>query len=140
MIASIFLLSLLSAPAPSTLTGYWQTADKDIVQVVPCESDHLCLRLAAIGLKDAPSTDEENPDPSLRSRKLCGLTIGTGFAPDGDAAAKDGKIYDPKSGKTYSAQMKVDGDTLKLHGYVGVALLGRTETWRRSTDANPSCR
>lgn len=140
MFASLALLLLLPAPVSSTLTGNWQTPDKDIVQVYPCENDHLCVRLASVAQKDAPSTDEQNPDSALRTRPLCGLTIGTGFAPEGDAAAKDGKIYDPKSGKTYSAQMKVEGDTLKLRGYIGVALLGRTETWRRAPVAAPSCR
>lgn len=39
---------------------------------------------------------------------------------------------DPNSGKTYSCKLKlVDADTLKVRGYIGISLIGRTETWKR---------
>ncbi len=138
MIAS-FLLFLLAA-SPSTLNGNWLTPQKDVVQVYACGDSQLCARVVTIGRKDVPRVDVNNPDNSLRKRDLCGLTIGTGFAPSGDASAKDGKIYDPESGKTYSAQMQTAGDELKLRGYIGVSLLGRTETWQRMKGSVADCR
>ena len=42
---------------------------------------------------------------------------------------KDGTIYDPKSGKTYSCKMTIDGNKLKIRGYIGISLFGRTEVW-----------
>ena len=83
--------------------------------------------------------DVNNPDASLRKRAICGLTIGTAFTPDGSQAAKDGKIYDPESGKTYSAQMQASGDELKLRGFIGISLLGRTETWHRASGSAAGC-
>ena len=78
--------------------------------------------------------DVLNPDPELRGRPLLGLTIMEGFAPAGEGKWKNGKIYDPNSGKTYKCKLTlVDSDTLKLRGYIGVSLLGRTETWTRRT-------
>ena len=76
--------------------------------------------------------DELNPDPELRERPLLGLTIMEGFTPAGEGKWKNGKIYDPNSGKTYKCKLTlVDSDTLNLRGYIGVSLLGRTETWTR---------
>ena len=135
---------LLFAPGASAspLAGNWATPDKSIVQVLPCSGGDgtLCIRIAAIGRSDVPRTDRMNPDASQQGRPLCGLNIGTGFVPDGTDKAKDGKIYDPNSGKTYSAQMQQQGDTLKLRGYIGVSLLGRTETWHRAANTLPPCR
>ena len=122
------------------MIGNWITSDTSIVQVYPCEGDHLCIRIATIARKDVPRVDAQDPDPALRNRPLCGLEIGTGFSPNGPEAAKGGKIYDPDSGKTYSAQMQGSGDTLRLRGFVGVSLLGRTETWRRGPDTLPPCK
>ena len=39
----------------------------------------------------------------------------------------------PGAGNTYRGTLWVEGDKLKLCGYVGVPLFGRTETWQRVT-------
>jgi uncharacterized protein (DUF2147 family) len=76
--------------------------------------------------------DVNNPDKSKRSTPVIGLVILTGFKFDGDDEWKGGDIYDPENGKTYSSYMYLKtSNTLKVRGYVGVALLGRTETWTR---------
>jgi uncharacterized protein (DUF2147 family) len=48
-----------------------------------------------------------------------------------DVFWEDGKIYDPKNGKTYSCKMTLEGNELKVRGYVGFSLLGRTTVWTR---------
>jgi uncharacterized protein (DUF2147 family) len=55
------------------------------------------------------------------------------FKFDGNDEWKGGDIYDPESGKTYRSYMYLkDSNTLKVRGYVGISLLGRTETWTRT--------
>lgn len=57
----------------------------------------------------------------------------TGFKFNGDDRWKDGDIYDPENGKTYSTYMYLkDKHTIKVRGYVGISLVGRTETWART--------
>ena len=133
------LLLLLPTIPSSPLTGDWITSDQSVVRVYTCENTQLCVRVVTIGRKDAPRLDVNNPDGGQRARPLCGLTIGTGFAPDGTDAAKDGKIYDPLSGKTYSAKMERSGDALKLRGFIGISLLGRTEVWHRTAATAEVC-
>ena len=85
--------------------------------------------------EERPDTDEKNPDPGLRDRLLIGLNLFAGFEYEGDGRWSGGTIYDPNSGKTYRCIVTlVDGSTLKVRGYIGVPLLGRTETWTRKTD------
>lgn len=75
-------------------------------------------------------TDTKNPNPALRTRKMVGADVMSGFKYD-DGEYVDGKIYDPTSGKTYDCKMWLEGNKLKVRGYIGVSLLGRTETFTR---------
>jgi uncharacterized protein (DUF2147 family) len=75
--------------------------------------------------------DEKNPDLGLKNRNLKDLVILTNFMYD-DGVYSDGKIYDPKTGKTYSCKMTVNGNQLSIRGYVGISLFGRTTVWTRS--------
>ncbi|HTI58421.1 DUF2147 domain-containing protein [Mucilaginibacter sp.] len=78
-----------------------------------------------------PKTDKNNPDPALRSRPDLGLELLKDFVYDGDNVYNDGTVYDPKNGKTYSCKMTLDGNNLKIRGYIGISLFGRSEIWAR---------
>jgi uncharacterized protein (DUF2147 family) len=79
-----------------------------------------------------PKIDRENPDESKQDQPIIGLEIMSGFAFDGEQWV-EGQIYDPEKGKTYSCymEMKSGGKRLKVRGFVGVSLLGRTTYWKR---------
>lgn len=123
---------ILPAQSSSGVVGYWKEPGGSVLNIAPC-GDAVCATLAKIS-KDAPGTvDGHNPDPKLKDRPLCGLTIGTGFHLDGPDKADDGKLYDPKTGKTYQGAMRSEGDVLHLRGYIGMKAFGRSEDWARTT-------
>lgn len=76
-----------------------------------------------------PKVDKENPDEKKRNTPLIGLILLRGLEKDGDNEYDNGKIYDPKNGKTYSCKITHKGNTLDLRGFVGISLIGRTSTW-----------
>jgi uncharacterized protein (DUF2147 family) len=79
--------------------------------------------------------DDRNPDTNLRTRRLEGLTIMTGFEYEGDGRWSGGTVYDPNSGKTYKCTVKqLDANTLKIRGFIGISLFGRSETWTRDDE------
>jgi uncharacterized protein (DUF2147 family) len=45
-----------------------------------------------------------------------------------------GELLDPDNGKTYRVKLTPapDGRTLEVRGFIGISLLGRTQTWRRA--------
>ncbi len=138
LLSLLLLFAAEPTPAPSLL-GDWITPDKSIVEVYSCK-EAVCIRVAHVDAAVGHSTDGQNPDASLRSRPLCGLVIGTGFAEKDPAHAQDGRLYDPESGHTYSGTLTLtEPNRLKLHGYIGVSLFGRTETWQRATIKPPAC-
>jgi uncharacterized protein (DUF2147 family) len=79
-----------------------------------------------------PKLDKENPDEQKRSTPVLGMVIMTGFRknPDNKNEYIDGRIYDPKNGKTYCGRITFNGNTLDMRGFLcSITFLGRTETW-----------
>ncbi|MBV9961801.1 MAG: DUF2147 domain-containing protein [Parafilimonas sp.] len=74
--------------------------------------------------------DIKNPNTSLKERELLGVELFTNFVYK-NGIYQDGKIYDPESGKTYDCKITLNGQNLKVRGYIGISLLGRTEIFER---------
>jgi len=141
VIRRLFLALLLPwglahADDPEAVLGYWATSDS-ILQVARA-GDGLSMRVVALenpnylqdephGPPGAPRVDANNPDPALRERRILGLEL----LSDYEFARKRwrGRIYDPQSGNVYSSTMWVEEGDLHMRGYIGVALLGRTQTF-----------
>lgn len=76
--------------------------------------------------------DENNPDANLKNQPVIGLHILKDFVFDGEDEWNSGTVYDPDNGKTYKCYMQLETpDKLKVRGYIGFSLLGRTEYWKR---------
>lgn len=136
----IFLAAAAFAqPQGTPLLGDWMEPGGSIVRIERCGAN-LCMTLRALSPNAPATTDVHNPDPSLRTRALCDLQIGSGFRIDDAAHASQGQLYDPRSGNTYRGKMALEGGVLKLRGYIGISLLGRTETWRRVKTPAAPCR
>ena len=133
-----------AAAADISPEGFWLTAQKNgIIEIVRC-GETLCGKLAWFRIRpDDPNPrglDLKNPDPDRRNQPLCGLTFMYGFRAAGRDSWEEGTVYDPDSGNTYHATMKIRPDgTLDLHGYIGISLFGRSEVWTRFTDPLPTC-
>lgn len=135
---SFFLLSLSSGQAQEAkdVLGEWYTEEeKAKVKIYQCESGY-CGKIVWLDEPNNPDgtakLDLENPDESLRSRKIIGTNILTGLEYEGEGEYENGKIYDPESGKTYSCLMELeDADTLEVRGFIGISLVGRSQTWTR---------
>ncbi len=85
------------------------------------------------GMAGRIKVDRENPDQDKRAQPIVGLRIVAGFRFDGELW-REGTIYDPENGKTYKCKMWFDGETLRVRGYIGFALLGRSTSWTRVRD------
>lgn len=67
----------------------------------------------------------------LKDKPIKGLSFLWGLKQKNDSLWTDGKILDPKSGKIYKAKITAKGDKLFVRGYIGMAMLGRTQVWLR---------
>jgi uncharacterized protein (DUF2147 family) len=75
--------------------------------------------------------DISNTDKQLRTRSLQNIDLLHDFTFI-DNIWDNGKMYDPKSGKTYNSLMKLKNETLEIRSYVGIPLFGRSTYWARS--------
>jgi uncharacterized protein (DUF2147 family) len=144
-VAAASLAAVAVAPAAAErglVFGLWLTDTRDgVVEMQPC-GDRLCARVHAILDPKIPrsAVDVFNERPDLRTRPICGLPIMGNLQPQGKATWGNGWVYDPKVGKTYDVEVTLrDPQTLVVHGYIGVKLIGRTVTWTRPAQAVPRC-
>lgn len=82
-----------------------------------------------------PRKDNKNPDKNLQLRDIQGIELLSSFSYD-DGTYTNGTIYDPESGTTYKCKMTIEGKQLKVRGYIGISLIGRTEFFERITLAS----
>lgn len=129
-LVAVMMLGLAVAAGPAFAadgaTGTWRLADgKVTVKVSPCGGG-LCGRVVALRKpkdgKGRPRLDKENPNPSLRSRPVIGLTILSNMRASGEGRWS-GTIYNPDDGNTYSSRMQLLGpSTMKVDGCVAGVL------------------
>lgn len=130
---------LLAAPfggasAQATgITGNWTTQDGRAVIAISNCGNAICGRLARILAEtpDGPPLDENNPNRRLRNRPVQGITVVSGFDQRAGNVWRGGEIYDPESGRSYSARMTLNGNRLDVTGCVAWGAICRTETWTR---------
>jgi uncharacterized protein (DUF2147 family) len=88
------------------------------------------------GTPGEPKTDLNNPDPARQLDPVIGLLIVKDFVYKGNGVWHKGTIYDPDNGKTYKSKIKFGDDrkVLKVRGYIGISMIGRTTLWTRVED------
>jgi uncharacterized protein (DUF2147 family) len=131
-IAGIAQAHTASAEIPE---GVWLVDGKAAVQLFDCNS-LLCGRLLWLQTpRDSQGQlkrDKRNPDPALRHRQLCGLTVIRDLRSNGPNHWDDGWFYYPDSGRTYNVKMELtSSDALVARFYLGASFLGETKTLRR---------
>lgn len=128
--------SMAQAASP---TGLWQTVDdktgqpKALVQIVQDSDGTLTGKiLTGLGSNDDPNRRCTACTDSRKDQLMKGMTIIDGMKADGDTW-DGGQILDPENGKLYKCKMHLDegGQKLVVRGYIGVSLLGRSQTWIR---------
>ena len=79
-----------------------------------------------------PKLNKHHSDPAKQKEPVKGLRILRDLEFDDDCKWDDGYVYDPENGKEYSGHAElINKNKLKLRGYIGISLLGRTTYWRR---------
>lgn len=136
---ALLTVSLHAQAANDTPVGRWKTFDDDtgkatsIIRIRNFDGE---LRgwIAKV-LK----TPEEGALPTctlcegeLKDAPVEGLRFMWGLRREGDAWT-GGQVVDPETGKVYNVKMELEdaGRKLVVRGYIGIPLLGRTQTWER---------
>ena len=135
---TIFLLIAFSSTMNAqTIFGNWLSKNKDtgtIDSVIKVYKKDGKVVAKIIEIKD---TSRQNAVCELcegknKNKPILGLNILTGLEKQDDEWS-GGTILDPRNGKVYQSYIKlVNPNKIKLRGYIGISLFGKTAYWERA--------
>lgn len=142
--ASLLFAAGTALAADNTPAGTWKTIDdtthkpKSIVVITENNGQYqatikeLLNRTPEDIAKEGAKPVCVECDGDRKNQPIVGMNIMWGVTQDDDVW-DGGKILDPKTGKIYKVKLKMldNGQKLDVHGYIGFALLGRSQTWER---------
>lgn len=140
---ALFLLMFLNVVYAASPLGYWKTIDdvtgkpKSILKIFQAKN-HLVYG-QVVKIFPRPGYDENEVCTACHgarhNQRIVGMIVMEGLKQEADDLDEwsGGTIMDPLNGKTYRCYIRVvdNGQRLKVRGYIGIALLGRTQTWLR---------
>ena len=135
LLLSLLLLAFTQINA-QTVIGKWKTVDdktgksKSVVEIY--ESNGKVFG-KIIEIFDETKRDRkcEKCEGADKNKPVLGMVIIRGLKKDDDEF-NGGKILDPESGSMYKCSLKLDGkEKLVVRGYMGISLIGRSQTWIR---------
>ena len=127
----ITVIALAADDKETKILGNWLSESKDgIIQISQVAGATYEGRI--IGGNHPGRLDDKNPDKLLRSKPLRGQIILRNLRYDGDGKWSGGAIYEPDTGRTYKCVVEViTPDSIKVRGFIGISLLGKSQTWTR---------
>ncbi|MFA5619742.1 MAG: DUF2147 domain-containing protein [Weeksellaceae bacterium] len=121
-----------------SVIGTWKTIDdetgkeKSYVQITKAKNGTLEGKVIKILTPGRENATCDECKGELKGKPINGMRILWGLKEDGSNEWSGGQIMDPNKGKTYKCKIKLaDANKLEVRGYLGVSLLGRTQTWYR---------
>lgn len=130
-----FALSFIGVLSSAQIEGKWKTIDdetgkaKSIVEIYKKSDGKYYGKIDQLLIKPEHANCVECKD-DRKGKPLLGLEIIRGLAKDSDEFS-GGTITDPKNGKTYKCIIKREGNKLNVRGYIGISLIGRSQTWEK---------
>ena len=119
-----------------SVIGKWKTIDdetgeaKSVVEIYE-KSGKVYGKVVEILRADHKKDVCTKCEGADKNKPILGLNIINGLKKDGDEYS-GGTIFDPTSGKKYKCYITLESaDKLKLRGYVGISIMGRTQYWTR---------
>jgi uncharacterized protein (DUF2147 family) len=140
LFATLAMLTVAGpALAADPVEGLWLIeTGRAKVLIAPCETQpaklcgHTVWLKTLVGDDGKPRHDQENPNPARRGDPLMGMQVIRDFRQAAPSRWTGGKIYDPNTGKTYDAKLRLNPNgTLKVEGCV--LIICQAQTWTRTS-------
>ena len=136
IISLLLMLVATIAFSQGNIVGKWKTIDdetgkpKSIVEIFE-KSGKIYAKIVHIIEAENRNRFCEKCDGDDKNKPILGMVIIKGLRKDGDEY-NGGKITDPKNGKSYKCILALESkDKLKIRGYIGFSLIGRSQYWTR---------
>jgi uncharacterized protein (DUF2147 family) len=135
--------SIAVSPSPDDPSGTWVTEDNSArIRVERCGVKHEQICGFIVWMKQPVAangqliTDQQNPDPTKRSRPILGQQLLMGLTQSSDGRF-EGRVYNAETGKTYEISLWREGaERVNIKGCM-LSILCGTRSWTRTTDVVP---
>lgn len=134
------LAGAVHAADRSLAVGLWETIDdktgqaRSHVRILEVNGTYegRVEKILARQPDDDPDNLCRRCEGARKDKPVLGMTVVWGLKREG-SEYRGGEALDPKNGKVYRFKMKLleGGARMEVRGYIGVSLLGRTQTWNR---------
>ncbi|MGO4328874.1 DUF2147 domain-containing protein [Cupriavidus sp. 2TAF22] len=133
------LLGSAAALAQASPAGSWKTIDdatgkpRGLVEITESNGVYTGKLVKSFVDMEGKSKVCDKCTDARHDQPIIGLTIITGVRKTADNEWGGGEILDPENGKVYKTKLSLanDGNKLNVRGFIGISLLGRTQTWER---------
>ena len=132
----LFVLSGFFSSHAQNILGKWKTIDdetgkaKSVVEIYQ-ENGKFYGKVVEILDKSKEEKVCVDCEGLNKGKKIKGMVILDGLEKKG-SIWESGTILDPNSGKMYKCILTLENqDKLKVRGYIGISLFGRTQYWQR---------
>jgi len=130
-----FIMTLSCATYGQSIIGQWETFDdetqakKSVIEIY--NTNNLYFAKIVESFVSEKNAVCETCTGKNKNKPIIGLIIIENLKKDGDEFT-GGTIMDPENGKTYRCYLKlINSNKLKVRGYLGLSLFGRTQYWIR---------
>lgn len=122
------------------LAGVWQTTDdktgkpRSLVRIVENGGEYSATIEKGLLPTDTGEALCDKCTDARKGQKIIGMTIARHLKKSTkDNVYENGEILDPENGKTYKCNMTLsqNGNEVEVRGFIGIALIGRSQIWKR---------
>jgi uncharacterized protein (DUF2147 family) len=141
LLTAVLMMVMLPAVAADDTSpvGLWKNIDdvtgkpKALIRITEANGE-LSGRIEKLF---RPANQDQNPlcdkcEGARKNQPVIGMVFMSGLKKNGKEYS-GGEILDPDNGKTYKSKVSLvdGGKKLNVRGYIGVPMLGRSQTWIR---------
>ncbi|OYY06440.1 MAG: hypothetical protein B7Y16_00695 [Methylotenera sp. 24-45-7] len=138
VVLSLLIMGFYGSAFAATPAGLWRTIDdntgkpRSLVRINESNGEFSAVIEKGLLASDTPDAVCDKCKDERKGQRIVGMTIVKGIKLI-DGHYEGGEILDPENGKTYRCLMKLDssGNQLEVRGYIGISLIGRSQTWTR---------
>lgn len=143
LLSSSLLMASASVFATADIQGTWRSIDdktgfsKGIIEITKADDGSYTGKIIEVIPRPGytPKTTCDKCSGALKNKPILGMTVLSGMkqSSKNEREFTGGRILDPLTGKSYKSKMKLNnsGSRLNMRGYVGVEVVGRSQTWIR---------
>lgn len=139
VLGTFLFVSYGNAQSTDPVLGVWKTIDEKTNQpssLIRLDEKNSELIGTVIELIPSPGetlvTHCNLCKDERKGKPIIGMVIMRGLKKSSPGVWSGGEILDPDEGEIYKVKINLINDkTLEVRGYIGIPLLGRTQTWVR---------